>query len=110
MEPVLSTSHRDMLPRRAFHPRPQGSGAATLNVDPFTLAAVASIAAGVSIGAAATVGVMLAAPYLVGYGDRCYHEHCLPCDSVQGCLNKLQPGLRFYSRSRSRVVVALLLG
>jgi hypothetical protein len=73
----------------------------------FTLAAVASIAAGLSIGAAATVGVTLAvqdngtappqgpptpsAPYLVEYGDRCYHGHCLPCDSVQGCLNKLPP-------------------
>jgi len=31
----------------------------------------------------------------VGYGDRCYHGHCLPCDSVQGCLNKLPPGLHF---------------
>jgi Protein of unknown function (DUF2613) len=59
----------------------------------FTLAAVASIAAGLSIGAAATVGVTLAvqdhtaapvqappapsAPYLVEYGDRCFHGHCL---------------------------------
>ncbi|HEY2449172.1 MAG TPA: DUF2613 family protein [Mycobacterium sp.] len=76
----------------------------------FTLAAVASIAAGLSIGAAATVGVTLAVqddgtapvqgpptpsgPYLVEYGDRCYHRHCLPCDSVQGCLNRLPPGLR----------------
>jgi hypothetical protein len=27
----------------------------------------------------------------VQYGDRCYHGHCLPCDSVQGCVNKLPP-------------------
>jgi uncharacterized protein DUF2613 len=76
----------------------------------FPLAAVASIAAGLSIGAAATVGVTLAveedgtvpvqapptrsAPYLVGYGDRCFHGHCLPCDSKQSCLNRLPPGLR----------------
>ncbi|HSS25859.1 MAG TPA: DUF2613 domain-containing protein [Mycobacterium sp.] len=76
----------------------------------FTLAAAASIAAGLSIGAAVTVGVTLAVedhstvpaqgpparsgPYLVEYGDRCYHGHCLPCDSVQGCLNKLPPELR----------------
>jgi Protein of unknown function (DUF2613) len=62
----------------------------------FTLAAVASIAAGLSIGAAATVGVTLAVqdhssapvqgpptprnisgPYLVEYGDRCLHGHCI---------------------------------
>jgi hypothetical protein len=76
----------------------------------FTLAAAASIAAGLSIGAAATVGVTLAvedhsvvpvqapptpsAPYLVEYGDRCFHGHCLPCNSTQDCLNKLPPGLR----------------
>jgi hypothetical protein len=81
----------------------------------FTLAAAASIAVGLSVGAAATVGVTLAleapeghnagpaqsppaprnpsGPYLVNYGDRCFHGHCLPCDSVQGCLNKLPPGL-----------------
>ena len=60
----------------------------------FTLAAAASIAAGLSIGAAAIVGVTLAvedhdvaraqrvptpsAPHLVEYGDRCYQGHCLP--------------------------------
>ena len=76
----------------------------------FTLAAAASIAAGLSIGAAATVGVTLAVedhgiapaqspparsgPYLVQYGDRCFQGHCLPCDSVEGCLNKLPPILR----------------
>jgi Protein of unknown function (DUF2613) len=76
----------------------------------FTLAAAASIAAGLSIGAAATVGVTLAvedyntapaqgpptpsAPYLVEYGDRCYHGHCLPCDSPQDCLIKLPPWLQ----------------
>ncbi len=76
----------------------------------FTLAAAASIAVGLSIGAAATVGVTLAvddhnvapaqgvptrsAPYLVQYGDRCWHGHCLPCDSKQDCLNKLPPEMR----------------
>ena len=76
----------------------------------FTLAVAASIAAGLSIGAAATVGVTLAvqddstapvqgpptpsAPYLVEYGDRCFHGHCLPCNSKQSCLNQLPPGLR----------------
>jgi hypothetical protein len=71
----------------------------------FTVAAAASIAAGLSIGAAATVGVTLAvedhsmapargpstpsSPHLVQYGDRCINGHCLPCDSVQGCINKL---------------------
>ncbi len=76
----------------------------------FTLAAAASIAVGLSIGAAAAVGVTLAmeehdvapargvptpsAPYLVEYGDRCWHGYCLPCNSKQDCLNKLPPGLR----------------
>jgi hypothetical protein len=76
----------------------------------FTLAAAASIAAGLSIGAAATVGVTLAVqdhsappaqgvpsqsgPHLVEYGDRCYHGHCVPCNSPQDCLNKLPPWLR----------------
>jgi hypothetical protein len=78
----------------------------------FMLAAAASIGVGLSVGAAATVGVTVAVthhgippsqnpptsqnpagPYLVDYGDRCFHGHCLPCDSVQGCLNKLPPGL-----------------
>ena len=73
-------------------------------------AAAASIAVGLSMGAVATVGVTIAlealedhgiAPaqqepdgssaHLVQYGDRCYHGHCLPCDSVQGCVNKLPP-------------------
>ena len=70
----------------------------------FTMAAAASIALGLSMGAAATVGVTLAVegreaaptpsppaprnpgPYLVDYGGR------LPCNSVQGCLNRI-PGL-----------------
>ncbi|MEB3980493.1 DUF2613 family protein [Mycobacterium sp. 663a-19] len=59
----------------------------------FALAAAASIAAGLSIGAVATVGVTLAVqdhraapapvvstplrPYPVQYGDRCWHGHCL---------------------------------
>lgn len=63
----------------------------------FTLAATASVAAGVVLGIAATVGVTLAAesyadrgaatpaqssprpagPALVEYGDRCIHGHCL---------------------------------
>jgi hypothetical protein len=76
----------------------------------FSLAAAASIAAGLSLGAAATVGVTLAvehhnvapaqnvptpsAPHLVEYGDRCYHGYCVPCNSPQDCLNKLPPGLR----------------
>ncbi len=75
-----------------------------------TLAAAASIAVGLSIGAAATVGVTLAAdghraapahappapsgPNLVQYGDRCFHGHCLPCDSKESCLGELPPGLR----------------
>jgi Protein of unknown function (DUF2613) len=66
----------------------------------FTVAAAASIAVGLSIGIATTVGVTLAvadgsvtpaqsrpapstrhppsAPYQVEYGDRCFHGHCLP--------------------------------
>jgi hypothetical protein len=63
----------------------------------FTLAAAAGIVAGLAIGAAATVGVTLAvenhimvpvqtqpavlspsSPYLVNYGDRCWHGHCVP--------------------------------
>ena len=76
----------------------------------FTLAAAASIAVGLSIGAAATVAVTLAvedhsmapaqgpptpsAPYLVEYGDRCWHGYCLPCNSKQDCLNKLGTELR----------------
>ena len=79
----------------------------------FRVAAAASIAAGLSIGAAATVGVTVAVedhgitpaqeqptprnpsgPHLVQYGDRCFQGHCLPCDSIEGCLNKLPPGLR----------------
>ena len=66
----------------------------------FTLAAAAGIAAGLMIGAAATVGVTLAldaaaddsrapvqiapaahnlsVPYPVQYGDRCWHGHCVP--------------------------------
>ncbi len=62
-----------------------------------SLAAAASIAAGLMIGAAATVGVTLVAekhsavpartapatrsptgPYLVDYGSRCWHGHCVP--------------------------------
>ena len=63
----------------------------------FTLAAAASVAVGLSIGVATTVAVTLAVadhsgapaqsrpapwrptgPYLVQYGDRCFHGHCLP--------------------------------
>ncbi len=62
-----------------------------------TLAAVAGVAAGLMIGAAATVGVTLtvedhgrvpvqtqpaarslSVPYPVQYGDRCWHGHCIP--------------------------------
>ena len=80
----------------------------------FTVTAVAaSIAVGLSMGAAATVGFTVAlealedhgiAPpqpepnrssaHLVNYGDRCFEGHCLPCDSVEGCLNRLPPILR----------------
>ena len=78
-----------------------------------TLAAAASIAVGLSLGAAATVGVTLASealesrgtapaqqapapagPNLVQYGDRCFHGHCLPCNSKESCLDKLPPELR----------------
>ncbi|BBX64653.1 hypothetical protein MSAS_38270 [Mycobacterium saskatchewanense] len=78
-----------------------------------TLAAAASIAVGLSLGAAATVGVTLASdsredhgpaparqppapagPNMVDYGDRCFHGHCLPCDSKESCLSKLPPELR----------------
>ena len=63
----------------------------------FTLAAVASIAAGLSIGAAVAVGATLAieghsmvpaqdpptpvnvsGPLPLNYGDRCFHGHCIP--------------------------------
>jgi hypothetical protein len=63
----------------------------------FALAAAVGIAAGLTIGAAATVGVTLtvedhrmepvptapaipspAGPYLVNYGSRCWHGHCVP--------------------------------
>ncbi|OBA60375.1 hypothetical protein A5647_00975 [Mycobacterium sp. 1100029.7] len=63
----------------------------------FVLAAAAGAAAGLMIGAAATVGVTLAVqdhdmapvpaapairtpvgPYPVNYGDRCWHGHCVP--------------------------------
>ncbi|CQD08908.1 putative small secreted protein [Mycobacterium europaeum] len=62
----------------------------------FTLAAAASIAVGLSVGFATTVGVTLAVaehaapvrgrpalpiplgPGQVQYGDRCFHGHCLP--------------------------------
>jgi hypothetical protein len=74
----------------------------------FSFAALASIAAGFSIGAVATVGVTLATadehlpaqvvpapaqsgPHLVEYGFRIPAP---PCNSVQSCRNKLPPGLR----------------
>ncbi|ORW87443.1 hypothetical protein AWB92_24200 [Mycobacterium sp. IEC1808] len=61
----------------------------------FSLVAAASIAVGLSLGAAVTVGVTLAmddhkavpvqtaprspaGPYLVNYGSRCWHGHCVP--------------------------------
>ncbi len=61
----------------------------------FSLAVAASIAAGLTIGSAATVGMTLAmddhksmpaqiaprhptGPYLVNYGSRCWHGHCVP--------------------------------
>jgi Protein of unknown function (DUF2613) len=79
----------------------------------FSLVAVASIAVGLSIGTAATVGVTLAVadqsatpvqthpaprnlsgPYQVDYGDRCFHGHCLPIDCRQPCAGELPPQLR----------------
>ncbi len=70
----------------------------------FTLAAVASIAAGLSIGAAATVGVTLVVAHgsmaptqgvpvpvvstVVQYGDRCFSDYCPPaCGTTTACLN-----------------------
>ncbi|MCV7028152.1 DUF2613 family protein [Mycobacterium sherrisii] len=63
----------------------------------FALAAVTGVVAGLMIGAAATVGITLAVqdhgtmhepaapatrsptgPYLVNYGERCWHGHCIP--------------------------------
>lgn len=80
----------------------------------FTLVAAASIAAGLSIGAAATVGVTLvvqgtsmapghgvpapAAPTVVQYGDRCVRDYCPPpCGETTPCLNT-----RPHSDDRSR--------
>lgn len=74
----------------------------------FSLAALASITAGLSIGAAATIGVTPSAddqlpardmqapsaPYLVSYGDRCYRGYCVPCSNPKDCANKLPPGPR----------------
>lgn len=79
----------------------------------FSLVTVASIAVGLSIGTAATVGVTLAVvdqsatqvqtrptprpvsgPYQVDYGDRCFHGHCLPTDCRQSCASELPPQLR----------------
>ncbi|SOX51739.1 DUF2613 domain-containing protein [Mycobacterium ahvazicum] len=73
----------------------------------FTLAAAAGIAAGLAIGAVATVGVTLAAEdhtmvparapshpsshYLVQYGDRCSGGSCFPGDSPDNCLTQTPP-------------------
>ncbi len=75
-----------------------------------TLATAASVAVGLSIGAAATVGVTLAAddhalappstaptpsgPHLVQYGDRCDHGECVPCAGDQACMAKFPQALR----------------
>ncbi len=75
-----------------------------------TLAAAASVAVGLSIGAAATIGVTLAAddhslappstvpapsgPDLVQYGDRCDHGHCVPCAGGQACMATFPQALR----------------
>ncbi|KZS68950.1 small secreted protein [Mycobacterium kansasii] len=70
----------------------------------FMLAAAASIAAGLSMGAAATVGVTLlvqgssvapgqgvpapAVSSVVQYGDRCSGDYCPPpCGETSPCLN-----------------------
>lgn len=82
------------------HPWPsrwRGSGrlAGSIAVNRFALRAVASIVAGLALGAAAVLGVTLALQQdaraaqpqgdpnpsvsnLVEYGDRCFHGHCLP--------------------------------
>ncbi|KAA1251929.1 DUF2613 family protein [Mycobacterium simiae] len=78
----------------------------------FTLAAAASIAAGLSIGAAATVGVTLvvrgvsmapgqgvpapAVTTVAPYGDRCVRDYCPPpCGETKPCLNaRPHPGDR----------------
>ncbi|CAM4384853.1 hypothetical protein MB901379_00407 [Mycobacterium basiliense] len=70
----------------------------------FALAAMATIAAGLSIGAAATVGLTLvvqggsmtpthsvpapAVNTVVQYGDRCFDDYCPPpCGETTPCLN-----------------------
>ncbi len=70
------------------------------------LTLAASIAVGVAIGAATTVGATLSldapaapaqappppsGPILVQYGDRCSQGHCPPCDGKQSCLDKPAP-------------------
>jgi hypothetical protein len=75
----------------------KGSGrpAGSIALNRFALRAVASIVAGLALGAAAVLGVTLALQQdaraaqpqgdpnpsvsnLVEYGDRCFHGHCLP--------------------------------
>jgi hypothetical protein len=77
----------------------------------FVLPAAASMLADLLLGGAAGVGITLVArgqdkPALtqddekpsvsnrVEYGDRCFHGHCLPCDSKQSCLDELPPHIR----------------
>jgi hypothetical protein len=76
----------------------------------FLLPAVVSVLAGLLIGAVAVFGVTLVAqrdngPTLrqdyeqvsvsnqVEYGDRCFHGHCLPCNSKRSCENFVRPYL-----------------
>jgi hypothetical protein len=76
----------------------------------FVLPAAVSVLAGALVGAAAVFGITLVAqgetePTLtegyepssvsnqVEYGDRCFHGHCLPCNSKQSCENFIRPYL-----------------
>lgn len=75
----------------------------------FVLPAAASVLAGLALGAAGVFGLTFLAHSAatpgpayqqssvssrVQYGDRCFHGHCLPCNSKQDCLDKLPPAIR----------------
>jgi hypothetical protein len=73
----------------------------------FVLPALASVAAGLLLGAAAVLGITLVAqgdtetfnqryerstgPNQVQYGDRCLFGHCFSCNSTQDCANNKLP-------------------
>jgi hypothetical protein len=76
----------------------------------FVLPAVVSVLAGLLIGAAAVFAITLVAQRdneptprqdyeqvsvsnQVEYGDRCFHGHCLPCNSKWSCENLIRPYL-----------------